>query len=332
MTPAAITNRPMVRIAARAVLGLFLMLVCQAEVIDRVVAVVGDDVITERELDRAMKEDLLALSADEDALPGPSDTLSREEYLDRMIDRMVIEQEVRKQGISVDPLEIERAIDRKRESLDLTEDEFQRALSMQGITMDEYREQIRLQLVTFRLISREVREEIRIEDSEIENYYRQHRETFKSKDQYRLSHIYLPFPEDGDSADRARVAAELESIRSKIDDEADFAKMAKNRSRTPTASQGGDLGWFTIDELLPQFRSRARGLAEGGMSEVFVFGQGAHLIMLTEVKQGELVELAAVSDRVRQILYQRETMERYDIWLERLKSRTYVEKRLSPPI
>ncbi|HUT54582.1 MAG TPA: peptidylprolyl isomerase [bacterium] len=311
-----------------ALVGLALIL-C-AEVVDRIVAVVGDVVITEQELNTVYATDELGLMTP-DPLSGESARkLTREQYLDEMVKHKVIEQEVKKQGIHVDALEVEKAIDRKRESLGLSEQDFERALLLQGITMDQYRNEVKDQLITFRLISQEVRSEIEVTDEEIQSYYTQHPERFTEKDTLHLRHIFIPFISYGSTAEAGAVKR-LTGVRAQIAAGADFQEMARKYSKSPTASSGGDLGWFVITELLPEFRDQVSKLQPGEMSPVFVQGKGAHLILLEETKKGQLVPLDKVKDQIHDIIFQQEAMERYDLWLERLKARTYIENRLANP-
>jgi peptidyl-prolyl cis-trans isomerase SurA len=299
-----------------------------AEIVDRVVAVVGDEVITYRELDQAYVNDTLGLMQPEPMSGETSSFVSREDYLDKMIERRLIAQEVKRQGIQVDALEVEQAVDRKRESLGLSEDEFTRALAREGITMDQYREQVKEQLITFRLISQEVRGEIDITDEEINAYYLQHPERFYKKDSYHLFHIFIAFAPNSGAPGREAAVAKLEQIREAVANGASFEDMARKHSQSPTADAGGDLGWFAHNELLPAFQAQVKGMAVGQMSPVFVHEGGAHLILVKESRGGEAVAFDQVKDEIRDILFQEEAMERYDLWLGRLKARSYTENRL----
>lgn len=308
---------------------LALLFFLSAEVVDRIVAVVGNEVITEQELNRAYNTDELGLMRP-DPLSGESAlVLTKEQYLDEMIKHKVIEQEVKRQGIHVDTLEVEKAIDRKRDGLGLSPEDFQKALLMQGMTMDQYREQVKDQLITYRLISQEVRGEIEITDEQVKAYYLQHPEKFMEKDKLHLFHIFIPLAADGTTGE-AVAQKQLEKIRADIAAGQNFQEMAEKYSKSPTAPSGGDLGWFVISELLPDFREQVAKLKPGEMSPVFVQGKGAHLILLAEIKKGELVPLDKVKDQIHDVLYQQAAMERYDIWLTRLKGRTYIENRLKP--
>jgi peptidyl-prolyl cis-trans isomerase SurA len=306
-----------------------LSLLLTAEVVDRIVAVVGPDAITERELDYAYESDVLGLMKADPVTGQPAQALTREQYLDHLIDHLVISQEVKRQGVTVDALEVERAIDRKRESLGLSEQDFTKALTAQGMTMDQYREMIRSQLINLRLISMEVRGEIEITEPEITAFYNQNPELFTTKDQIKLRHMMVNFI-PGDTASEAKAMATMKAARAEIAAGKPFAEVAGRVSQAPTAEAGGDLGWFGADELMPEFQEQVRGLAAGQMSPVFVQGPGVHLLLLEDVKKGEVRPLAEVHDSIHDVLFQQEAMERYGLWLERIKARTHIENRLTP--
>jgi len=318
--------------ASRALASAALVLIlcfsaARAEVVDRIVAVVGNEVITQRELEAAYQSAVRGEFGPGNLGSAQAD-FSKEDFLAVMIERKVIEQEVKRQGIKVDALEVERAIDRKRESLGLGEREFERALASEGITMEDYREQVKNQLVTYRLLAQEVRGEIEITDAEIEAYYNRNKDRFATGREYHVRHIYIPFPNNASIGDKRRITQKLEGIRSSIGKVEDFKRMARLHSQTPTAGQGGDLGWFTLEELMAAFRQRVEKLGPGEMSPVFEYGGGVHLVMVESTGPGRVKPLDEVKPAIREVLFQQEAMERYDIWLERLKSGVHIENRL----
>lgn len=328
--------KDIIQISSRAARGPVIILVAagfllSALVVDRIVAVVGKEVITERELDLSFASDALGLMRSGPLSGSTQKPLARKDYLGHMIERMVIEQEVKRQGVKVDALEVEQAIDRKMESLGLGEEEFLRALALQAISLEEYREQVKEQLITFRLVSQEVRGEIEVTEEEIRSYYIQHPGRFMGKNSLHLRHIFMPFPVDGGDDPRQKAVNDLEQIKKEIEQGADFGEKAKQWSKSPTASSGGDLGWFTFEELMPEFREQVKKLEKGRMSPVFVHGKGVHLILLEQIKPGKLIEFEKVHNRISDIIFQEETMQRYDLWLVRLKAGTHIENRLKKP-
>ena len=167
-------------------------------------------------------------------------------------------------------------------------------------------------------------------EEEIAAFYRQRPELFTRKDQVKVRHMMVGLVV-GDAESEAKARAKMEAARAEVAAGASFSDVAARVSMAPTAASGGDLGWFAIDELMPEFQDQVKGLAVGQMSPVFVQGPGVHLILLEDSKKGELRPLAEVHDPIRDLLFQQEAMERYDLWLERLKARTHIENRLASP-
>ena len=156
----------------------------QSAPVDKIVAVVGDQVITSNELNQAYSNDLAAL-------PPAAPKLAKKDYLDHMIEKMLIEQEVKRQGVSVTAQEIEQALNKKRDQLGLTPAEFSQALRDQGITMEAYRDQVRQSLSMAKVVSKEVKASSEISDQEITSYYQKHPDQFQTGDKVHLFHIVV---------------------------------------------------------------------------------------------------------------------------------------------
>jgi peptidyl-prolyl cis-trans isomerase SurA len=300
------------------------------EVVDRIVAVVGDQVITLNELDQAYQNDYTGMIGPGPLVPETRQTrmMSRSEYLEKMVEQLLIEQEVDRQGISVDALEIEKAIERQKQKLGLSDEQFQALLKREGITMDQYRKKVQQDLVTIRVLGREVRSAVEISDEEMKSYYRQYQERFIQPDQVDLSHLSLALPDQADEAQKARVQTMMAELRARILRGEDFADIARECSRSGISSQGGDLGWFKIDELKPGFARMIQSLEAGQISQAFQLDQAFHLLRVNEWKKGQEIPFEEVKEQIREILYQKEVSEKYQQWLERLKARSHVEIRL----
>ena len=111
-------------------LALLMSFSAGAEIADRIAAVVGNQVITQSELDRAYAGDELGILKGQSGTAG---SLSKRDYLDKMIEKMLIDQEVKKQGISVSVLEVEQAIEKKRAELGMDQEDFLRTLRNQAV-------------------------------------------------------------------------------------------------------------------------------------------------------------------------------------------------------
>jgi len=284
-----------------------------AEIVDRIVAVVGDEVITLSELERAWKNDELGIMR-------ASKKLSEREYLERMIERKLIEQEVKRQGVSVSAQEVAQAIERKRQQMGLSSEEFRNLLRAQGISMEEYRKQVKDNLVLAKLVAKEIRSELEVTDEEIKAYYHQHKEQFRTPERVHLFHIVVRKQDKGKE--------KIEKIVCEYKKGADFSELARKYSEGEEAKQGGDLGWVVLAQLKPEVREIVKELELGELSPVYEDEVGYHLFLVVGREKSTQIPLDKVKDQIREILYHQHFEKQYQIWLERLKAKTYIDIRL----
>ena len=294
-------------------LGLAGFFLIRAELVDRIVAVVGDEVITLRELEQAYQNDSLKIQQEDKKL-------SRAEYLERMIEKKLIEQEVKRQGVTVSAQELEQAIEKKRKELGLSPEEFRSLLRAQGITMEEYRQQVRENLVLARLLAQEVRSELEVSEQEIVAYYNQHKDEFRTPERVKLYHIVIG--KGGSSR------AKLNHIIKEYQAGVSFIELAKKYSEGEEASRGGELGWVELERLKPELRQIISQLKIGELSPVYEDEVGYHLFMVAGREKSVLLALEQVREQIHQILYRKQFEEQYLRWLERLKAKTYIDIRL----
>jgi len=287
----------------------------RAEVVDKIVAVVGSQVITSNELDKAYANDELGTGEGKS-----SPKISKKEYLERMVEKILVEQEVKRQGVSVTNQEIEQAIDKKRQQFEMSQADLAQALREQGMTMDEYREQVRQSLSMAKLVSNEVKSSAEITDPEINAYYEKHKDEFRSADKVRLYHIVVR-----DSPEAKNI---LQTIQDRLRKGASFQELARNYSEGEEAKAGGDLGWVEMDQLKMPVRKLVSDLPLGRVSQLYSDEVGNHLFLVQGREKGSQLELDQVKDKIRQILFEKQFQDQYSIWLERLKAKTYIEIRL----
>jgi len=285
----------------------------QAEIVDRIVAVVGNQVITMSELEKAYNKDELGLLKS-------NSQISRQEYLEKMIEKMLIDQEVKRQGITVSVLEVEQAIEKKRTQLGMSPEDFIQTLRRQGMTIDEYREQVRQNLVLGKLVSREVKSEINITDQEIQLYYQKHQAEFKTPDKIHLYHLVIRKGE----ASRETISR----IQKEFAQGTSFTALAKKYSEGEEAEKGGDLGWVEMNALKPELAQMLKNLQINELSPVYEDEVGLHLFWIQGKDQGTQLALDQVRDQIKQILEREQFDQQYELWLKRLKSKAYIEIRL----
>ncbi len=248
--------------------------------IDRVIAVVNDEAITQYELDDARSIVLQQLKQQNVQQPA-TDVLDKQ-VLERLITERALLQHAKDSGIKVDDTQVERAIQRIAEDNKLTLDGLRQVLSRDGVTYVKYREDVRREIIVQRLREREVDARITVSDAEVENYLATIKAQFGGEAEYRLAHILVVVPEQASAeqieAKRRRAAEALKNI----SDGADFGQVAAGFSDASDALSGGNLGWRPGARLPTVFAETVRGMKVGDVSPVLRSAAGFHIVKLIE--------------------------------------------------
>lgn len=222
--------------------------------LDRIVAIVNNDVITEHELEQRVHT--VAINLRRQNITLPSMDLLRAQVLERLISERSILQRARQTGIRIDDQMVNASIEQIAHQNNLTVEELRQHLQADGVTFAAFRNEIRDEITTSRLRDREVTEKIEINDSEIDAFLAE-QAGFQGEDttEYRVEHIFLPVgsPEENESVERA-----ARSIAERARNGEDFASLAATFSRTEDALSGGDLGWKTLRDLPTAFADAMR--------------------------------------------------------------------------
>ena len=227
----------------------------EPQVLNAVVAVVNNDVITTEELAERAHSAALNLRRQKIQLP-PMPQL-RAQVLEQLILERAISQRARETGIRVDDGVVNATIEQIAAQNKITVAELRRRLSLDGVTFPQFREEIRSQIVAQRLREREVDEEIKIPESEIDAFLAdQAGYNINDTIEYNISHIWIP-TSDGMSTEELNNARDTaEDILDRARDGEDFGQLAASFSRAPDALDGGNLGWRTLSQMptcLPRF-------------------------------------------------------------------------------
>lgn len=265
--------------------------------LDRIVAVVNDEVITQIEIEQQKKEIIAQLSRQGTPLP-PADVLEKQ-VLERAISDRAQLQFAKESGIRADDAQVERAIARIAEDNKLSMSDFRKALEKDGVPFAKFREEIRNEIILTRLREREVENRVVVTDGEIDNFLA----TAKSgrEDDYQLAHILVLVPEQASPEQiqlrKARAEEALRNLRSG----ADFAQTAATFSDANDALQGGALGWRAASRLPSLFADAVKQLKPGQVSGILKSANGFHIVKLLE-QRGKDSPLVIEQTRTRHLL------------------------------
>ncbi|MBI4949927.1 MAG: SurA N-terminal domain-containing protein [Deltaproteobacteria bacterium] len=303
---------------------LFLTLFCvaaEAEVVDRVVAVINDSIITLSELNAATAFATERLGP-ADKKDGKKAEELRGKMLDGLIEQKLVKQAADKAGIDISEREIDLAVDDIKKQNGLTQESLLLALAQGGLTYKEYREQLKEQIRQVKFVNKEIRSKILVLPEDIEAYWRRRQDEFISPPAYRLNMIFIP------SADKDVYKLKLKAVEDGIKKGEPFGLLAKAYSEGFGASSGGEMGWMKAGELDKSVEDAASLLKAGGIAGPMVNSEGAYFIELVETKPAAPMPLEEVRGRIQDKLFKKTMDERFDFWLEEVKKSAHIEIRL----
>ena len=223
----------------------------QARVVERIVALVGDDIILQSEVeDRAAP--LLGEIA---AISNPTEREARanavrHEVLERLVQDQLLLQQATELKLTVSGDEVDRAIEQIKHDYGLNDAQLKDELRKQGQTMASYRLNTKREILKYRVLNIAVGSRINVGDSEVQSYYDRHMKS--ANVQVRASHIFVAIPEDADNATVIEREKHAKSLRARAQEGEDFAKLAREYSEDgATRNEGGDLGFIGRD-ILPK--------------------------------------------------------------------------------
>ena len=289
--------------------------------LDRVVAVVNDEAITQYEVAEQRRGVLLQMREAKMTPPAP-DVLDRQ-VLERLITERALLQFAKETGVRVDDTAVERTVQRIAQENKLSPDEFRKVLERENVPYARYREDIRREITLQRLREREVEARVGASDAEVDQFLATSAAREGGDVEYLLSHILVSVPEqsspDQVAARQQRAVAALQQVKTG----GDFAQVAASFSDAQDALTGGNLGWRSAARLPTVFVEVVRGLEKGGVSNVLRSPAGFHIVRLVDVRDRNAPTIVDQT-RVRHILIRvSETVSDADakVRIDRVKDR-----------
>lgn len=301
----------MIRILSRTRLTLAIALSCasaamplqaatRAVPVDRIVAVVNNEVITAQQLRARVEQAERQLRRQGVQLP-PADVLERQ-----LLERLIVEnaqlQLARETSLRVDDATLARAIDRIASNNRLGVDELRATLERDGVSWSRFRDEIRTEMLLTRLREREIDSRIVVTDAEIDNFLANNPDAF-SGEEFEVAHILLRSPEGATPAQIDALRARGESVLARLRSGEDFARVAAEVSDAPDGISGGSLGWRARDRLPALFADAVRDMRPGDTSPLLRSAAGLHIVRLVDKRGGSAAAAQQLEQtRARHIL------------------------------
>lgn len=293
------------------------------EVVDRIVAIVNDDVITLSELVERRKKYLSERGMSFEQIPQDMREKLTEEVLDMIILDRLTEQEVKRYHIMVPKKAVDREIERIKEKNLFSDEDLEKHLAKQGLTYEEFRKKVTDDLKRNFLIERLLKSKTVISDEQVKEYYEEHRAEFVGQVARHIKLIFLPY-----ETSRKETIEFAKTLHKRLQEGEDFGGLAKIYSQGPAASEGGDLGLIKVSNLKDELKDATSKMRPGEVSPPIEAPEGVYILKLVGVKLVGHRPFAEVKENIRWRLKNKETEKRFDVWYEELKARAYIKKML----
>ena len=293
-----------------------------AEVVDKIVAIVNDEIITQSEVEESM----LTFIADYRLRYGVEEAEDRldeakGDALNRLIEERLILQEAKRRGIQVNETELDERLNLVKSKFG-SEGEFEKVLSKSGLTLEKLKNKYREQLMMKTLVNGIISYNVRIAPTQIAAYYYGHKNEFIQSERVKFRIILLKFKPEQEEIEISSLAEEL--LR-RIHSGEDFLMLAKQYSEGPNAIDGGDMGFVSKGNMVKEIDEAIFSLNEGGVSGVIETSLGCNIVKVEKKIPESEISLEEATPIVRERLFQREAELALREFIDNLKKEAYID-------
>lgn len=299
----------------------------RAELVDRVMAVVNNEVILLSDLESAMQP--LHQKLEQEGYSKAQQRIlladQRPQLLEQLINEKLTDQQINRYNIRVDDAELDATIERILEANRLTRERLLRMLEMDGLTYEAYREQIKDQILRTKLVNLEVRSKIVVTDDDVKKYYQEHSDQYGGTTEYHLRHIMIRLEPGASEAQKQRAREKLAGVYDRLQAGEPFDQLARTYSEAPSSSLGGDLGVFEDKVLAAPIRKALAGLQPGQYTSIVDTEQGLQIFLLEDLKIDGGRSLKEVQSEIQQKLFAEIVDQKFQTWLKELRQSSHIK-------
>ncbi|MEJ2731201.1 MAG: peptidylprolyl isomerase [Deltaproteobacteria bacterium] len=324
-------NFSKIRLTVKAIVVLILMLVsalawaAEKNAPGDKVALVNGVVISKDTYDRELDFFIRRTAVKGQALPDEQMAQMKNQVLESLIDRELLFQESKKEGIEVKAEAVSDQL-QKIEQRYPNKEEFNKLLSEMGLTESDVQRQIARGMAIQQLIDKEITEKIKVSDEETRSFFDKNPQLFQQPEQVKARHILIKVAADAPADQKAEARKKIEAVQQKVKKGEDFETLAKTYSEGPSGPRGGDLGYFKRGQMVKPFEDAAFSLKPNETSEIVETRFGYHLIKVEDKKPAKKMTYAEVKDRLNDHLKKQKAESEADAYIETLRQGAKIEK------
>jgi peptidyl-prolyl cis-trans isomerase SurA len=273
-----------------------------SETLNRIVAIVNDDVVTQYELNQKIERATGSTTDDLKAADNERFIELRRQVLEMMVNEKCTQEKIRELEIEVTADQIDAYIEDIKKQNQWTQEDLVAVLEADGATYEEYWNEVKKEFEHDRLISEQVTGKVIIREEEIRQYYEEHRADFATEESVHLAGMIMA----------SRNTEEAKAVLARLKNGEDLEDLI-------------DLGTLETDLLDPELKKVVDELDVGEVSDLIVRPNGIQIIRLLERQEKGVKSIDDVRETIRAILYEEEATRRYAAWVEDLRKEAYTK-------
>ena len=297
------------------------------EIVDRIVAVVNDDIITYLEVQEEMfpyEEKIKAVGYD----PEKEQQMLfkvRNDIVNKLVDQKITDQEIKRNKITVSEEDIDNNIEHVKKGKMWTDEDLRKALEKEGMTIKAYREKLKEQALRSRLVNTAVRSKIVITKEDVAEYYENNIEKYQGELKYHLRNIIMRVKYDADAGGKSAVFQTMEKIRAELDKGVAFDSLSRQYSESASAEDGGDLGVLAYNNFSPQLKEALDGLSIGDSTAVLDTDQGYQIFYIENILRENEISPKDAYREIEENLFKELSEKSFVQWLEQLREASHIK-------
>ena len=299
-----------------------------AKVVDRIVAVVNDEIILESEVDQAA-QGMLRAPIDLSSPDGRKQWLDhRRKTLDTLVDHKLVRQQASELKLAVTMEEVERALEEVKKQNQLEDAQFVEALKQQGFTLEAYRRDLKQQMLEMKVMNTAVLSRIRVSDEEVKVAYNQRERQLETNKASHLKQILIAVATAASPAEIAKARTSAEAALAEVRGGKAFSAVAKARSDDAgTKEDGGDVGWVQRGTLQDELDEVVSSMEPGDLRGPIRADRGFYLLQVVERKAADVKPYDQVKESLRKELYDTQVQKAQGAFVKELRKRSHLDVR-----
>lgn len=299
----------------------------QSEVVDRIIAIVNDDIILQTDMEAALVPLREQLRKEGYSKVQQDLALADQQpfILEQLITEKLTDQQVKRFEIRIGDDELEATITRIKKMNKLNDEQFMHQFRNDGMSYEEFKSEIKDRLLRSKLVNREINSKIAITDEDIKAYYEKNSDLYGGIRKYHLRRILIRDSNNGMTPGTSSPEERIERVHERLDAGEEFGQLATIYSEDTSAASGGDIGVFEDSMLAPAIRMALMELQEGQYSQVIQTDQGFQILYLEQLIQIGGKSLEDAREEIQDKLYAEIVDQRFKDWLKKLREQAHVK-------